>query len=175
MLALLQESANQQPSWLLDTRTVFVILQSAAIIAGVGAAYYRFVREEKHTSRLQPKVSGATQTHDGVIYLWAAVVVQNNGQVPVNLDRALTALELSTRKAGESGWTFRRIESVFRERSRLQPGEEVEDQVWLEISHENEVAIKLDLYVFENEDSMWPATEIVSLLLGEGGKSREDE
>lgn len=154
---------------------MLVILQSAAIVVGVGAAYYRFVREEKHTSRLQPKVSGTAQTRDGVIYLRATVAVQNNGQVPVDIDQALTALDVSTRKTGDSDWAPRYIESVFRERSRGQPGEEIEDQIWMEILHEDEIAIKLDLYVFKDEDSMWPATEIVSLLQEKGGKSHDSE
>jgi hypothetical protein len=177
VLTLLQEATSQLPAWLEVTRAALGSLQSliaaAGIIIGGIFAYYRFFKEETHTSRLQPKVSGSAEIHGGTIYLRTTVRAENTGQVLVELDLELTALEIFTRKPGDTEWEYRHIESIFREHDQVQPGEEIEDQVWIEIPHNNEIGLKMDLYVSGGEDLLWPATEIVSLFAEEGGISSD--
>jgi hypothetical protein len=179
MLALLQDAPSQVPAWLEITRTVLVAIQAlitaAGIIIGGIFAYYRFFKEETHTSRLQPKVSGTAEVHDSTIYLRATVRAENTGQVLVDLNPELTALEIFTRKPGDAAWGYWHIESVFWEHEQVQPGEEIEDQIWMEIPYNGEIGLKMDLYVSGGEDLIWPATEIVSLFAEESGISSEDK
>lgn len=174
MLAFLQQTGSQVPAWLQITVAVLAGFQSVFIIGGIIAAYYRFIKEKPHATRLQPAVSGAVEVQNDTIYLRAKVSAQNNGQVNVNFDPELTALEIFTRKAGEEGWEYQRIESIFEQHDWVRPGEEVEDQLWIEISHDGEIGLKMDLYVAEDEDTVWSATEIVSFLTKEGGNSSDD-
>lgn len=173
MLALLQQVGSQVPSWLQITVAALAALQSVAIVLGIVAAYYRFIKEKPHASRVQPTVSGTVEVQNDTIYLQAKVSAQNNGQVKVNFDPELTALEIFTRKAGDDGWEYRCIESIFEQHEWVRPGEAVEDQVWVEIPHHGEIGLKMDLYVAEDEDTVWSATEIVSILTKGRGFSSE--
>lgn len=56
----------------------------------------------------------------------------------------------------------------------MRPGEEVEDQIWVEIPYNGEIGLKMDLFVAEGEDAVWPATEIVSIFTKERGISSDD-
>src|SRR5215207_3572341 len=127
MLALLQDATSQVPAWLEITRAALVAIQAlvtaAGIIIGGIFAYYRFFKEETHTNRLQPKVSGTAEVHDNTIYLRTTARVENTGQVAVDLDLELTALEIFTRKPRETEWAYQHIESVFWEHEQVQPGE----------------------------------------------------
>lgn len=178
MLALLQRVTSQLPTWLAIVVAVLGAFQSLvttlAIIIGGTFAYYRFFKEETYTSRLQPTVSGTAEVHDGTIYLRTRVAAQNTGQVSVGLDLELTALEIFTRKVGDDDWEYRHIESIFWGHDQVQPGEEIEDQIWVEIPYDNEVGLKMDLSVSEGEDVMWLATEIVSLFAKERGILSKD-
>lgn len=178
MLALLQEAAGQVPDWLAIARAVSAVLQSVVTVGGIiiGGifAYYRFFKEETYTSRLQPTVNGTVEVRGGTIYLRARVSAQNNGQVSVGLELELTALEIFTRSVGDDDWEYRHIESIFWGHDLVQPGEEIEDRIWVEIPYDNEVGLKMDLSVSEGEDTMWLATEIVSLFTKERGISSDD-
>jgi hypothetical protein len=174
MLALLQQAGSQVPASLQIAVAVLAALQSIAIIAGIIAAYYKFVKEKPHASRIQPAVSGTAEVHDGIIYIRAKVSAQNNGQVEVDLDVELTALEILSRKVGGEGWEYRCIASIFEQHEWVRPGEEIEDQIWVEIPYDGEIGIKLDLFVAESEDVVGPATEIVSLFTNKRGISSDD-
>lgn len=174
MLALLQQTGSQVPGWLQVVVALLAALQSVAIVGGIIAAYYRFIREKPHTSRVQPAVSGTAEVQNDTIYLQAKVSAQNNGQVEVDLDPELMALEIFTRKAGDEGWEYRRIQSIFEQHEWVRPGEEIRDQIWIEIPHNGEIGLRMDLFVSEGEDTVWPATEIVSILTKECGISSDD-
>jgi hypothetical protein len=171
MLALLQAPTNYVPGWL----QVIVALLAAAQSAGITAAYYRFIKEKPHTSRLQPVISGAAAKKDGTIYLQIDVSVENVGQVPVPLDRTATGLRVSSRKTGEDGWTLRVVESILEHQEQVQPGATVIDRVWREVSDEGEVAFKLELSVIENEDSGWLTVEVVNLVAQSDNVTNESE
>lgn len=94
MLALLQQVGSQVPGWLQIMVAALAALQSVAIVGGIMAAYYRFIEEKPHTSRVRPAVSGAVEVQNDTIYLRAKVSVQNNGQVKVDFDLEFTALEI---------------------------------------------------------------------------------
>jgi hypothetical protein len=164
MLALLQMPTNYVPGWLQITVAVLAALQSAAIIGGIIAAYYRFIKEKPHTSRLKPTISGVAATKDSTTHLQIELSVENVGQVPVKIDREATGLRVSSRKPGDDKWTLHVTESVFGHQEQVQPEETVIDQMWCEFPYEGEVAFKLEFFVIENENSGWLAVEVVNLL-----------
>jgi len=168
MLALLQGMTSQAPGWLTNTWVVFGILQSAFIIGGIVAALYRFRKEKPHEDRVQPRTAGEAWVRDRTIYTRAVVAVENKGGVPFDIDHELSALEVYARIEDSETWEYEDIFDVFGRRALVQPGEETEDQVWIEIPYEDQLAVRLDFYLFKDEESMWPAREIVSLLPGEG-------
>jgi hypothetical protein len=168
VLALLQQAAQQAtsqvPGWLQITVAVLAAFQSAAIIGGIIAAYYRFIKEKPHTSRLKPTLSGVAATKDDITHLQVELSVENVGQVPVKIDREATGLRVSSRKTGDDSWTLHITESVFGHQEWVQPEETVIDQIWCEFPYEGEVAYKLEFFVIENENSGWLAVEVVNLL-----------
>jgi hypothetical protein len=164
MLALLQSLTNHVPGWLQIIVAVLAAFQNLFIIGGIIAAYYRFIKEKPHTSRLQPTISGIAVTKAGTIYLQVNVSVENVGQVPVPIDRTATGLRVLSRKTGEGDWTFRVVESVFGRQQQAEPGATILDRVWREVPDDGEVAFMLEFFVIENKDSGWLAVEVVNLL-----------
>jgi hypothetical protein len=164
MLALLQAQTSYVPGWLQIIVAALAALQSLFIIGGIVAAYYRFIKEKPHTSRLQPTISGVAATKGGTIYLQVNVSVANVGQIPVPIDRTATGLRVLSRKTGEDDWTFRVVENVFGRQQQVEPGATILDRVWREVLDDWEVAFKLELFVIENEDSGWLAVEVVNLV-----------
>ena len=145
------------------------------IIGGIVAALYRFRKEKPHEDRVQPRTTGEAWVIDRTIYIRAVVAVENKGEVPFEINHELSALEVYTRIEGSEVWEYEDIFDVFPNRALVQPGEETEDQVWIEIPYEDQLAVRLDLYFFEDEESVWPAREIVSLLPGESRQFADNE
>jgi len=151
-----------------------VSLQAVAVILGIGAAAYRFIKEEPHTTRLRLTLSGTADVQEDTIYLRVRAAVENNGQVAVSVDPELTALEISARRPGDENWKNQRTESIFGRHEWVRPGEEIVDRVWVEIPYDGEVGVGIDLFVAEEEETVWSATEIVSLFTKERGISSDD-
>jgi hypothetical protein len=175
MLALLQGITGQVPGWLTVTWVVLSALQSLFIIGGIIAALYRFRKEKPHEDRMQPRTTGEAWVEGGTIYVRAVVAAENKGEVPFIIDHELSALEVFVRIEGSEVWESEDIFDVFLLRSEVQPGEETEDQAWIEIPYEEQLAVRLDLYLFKDEESMWPAREIISLSPGKDGQNADDE
>lgn len=179
MLASYQGSAEQILPWLRVVEASFGAFQS--LITGVGIiiggvfAYYRFFKEETHKSRLQPSISGVVGTKDSTIYLQARVVAENTGRTSVSLGRGATALQVSTRENGDKDWTLRATERVFTIQGYVQPGETIIDQVWMEITDNGEVAIRLELVLLASENVGWLATEVVNLVAQRDNDHPESE
>jgi len=150
-------------------------LQSLFIIAGIIAAYYRFVKEKRHKKRLQPSISGVAAQRGGMTYLQVGVSVENVGRLPVKIDQAATGLRVSFRKTGDERWTRCATKDVFGQKVEVLSDETILDQVWFEMPDGGEVAFKLELSVIENEDSGWLAVEVVNLLREGNNESPESE
>ena len=127
-------------------------------------AYYRFVKERTHASRLQPTISTVVARRDGTIYLRATASVQNIGQAKVELAHEYIGLRFLTRTHGSDGWFLDRTATVFEEQDSLEPDETIGEPVWVEIPDRGKVALRLDLYVAESEESGWLAREVVNLV-----------
>lgn len=142
------------------------------IVVGGIFAYYKFFRQGEHDPKLQPAVTGGTVIHEGTIYVVVTATVHNSGNVTVRLDLGACVLEVFTTVAGGPAWRFRHGDDVFLEHDLVQPGETIEDQIWLEIPHQDEVGLSLDLTVSDTEDNSWVTTEIIQILPKDDGKSR---
>ena len=175
MLALLQETTSQAPDWLTNAWLVLGALQSLFIVGGIAAALYRFGREKPHEDRMQPRATGEAWVRSRTIYVRAVVAAENKGEVPFDINHELAALEVFVRIGGSEVWESEDIFDVFLRRGRVQPGEETEDQVWIEIPYEDQLAVRLDLYLFKDEESMWPAREVISLLPGKDRQHEDNE
>ncbi len=173
MLALLQETVSQGPEWLLTLRTWGQTLQGFAtaigIVVGGLFAYFKFFRQGEHDPRLQPAVTAQTMIHDGDVYIVATVTAQNTGQVDVELNLESCTLLILTTSSAAAGWRERSIIQVFGKHKRVQPGETLEDQAWIEITREDEIGVRLDLTVAGAKELTWNTVEIASLLRGEVG------
>ncbi len=180
MLALLQQATEQIPTWLQVTRawaTTFQGFITPVLIAiGGGFAWWKFFRQGEHDPRLQPTVTAEAAIHDGVIYIVATATVQNTGQVNVELNLDSCALLILTTSSAAAGWRERYPAQVFGTHKRVQAGETLEDQVWIEIPCKDELGARLDLTVAGTiltvagtKEVTWNTVEIVSLLPGKGG------
>lgn len=54
----------------------------------------------------------------------------------------------------------------------MQPGETLEDQIWIEFEYKNDVAACLELTIAEKDGLTWHTVEMISLL--DGGKTTLD-
>jgi hypothetical protein len=178
MLALVQEATNQGPEWLVVARTAGQALQgfvtALGIIIGGLFAYYKFFRQGEHDPRLQPNVTAKATIHDGVAYIVATVTAQNTGQVNIELNLDSCVLLIFTTSPAATSWRERYPAQVFGKHKRVQPGETLEDQAWIEIPYEGELGVRLDLTVAGTvltttgtKEVTWDTVEIVSLLLSD--------
>jgi hypothetical protein len=161
-------SIDGVPLWLQRVDTGARIFQASAtglafIIGGI-FAYYRFIKERTHASRLQPTSSTDVASADGTIYLRVMASVQNIGQAKVELAHEYTGLRILTRTHGSEGWFLDHTATVFEEQDSLEPDETIGEPVWVEIPDNGKVALRLDLYVAESEDTGWLAREVVNLV-----------
>ncbi len=117
---------------------------------------------------MQPSVTATTTIHDGVIYVFTTVTVQNNGNVDVVFTDEGSALTIFTTTKEEKDWRAQLPERVFRGQKRVRPGETLEDQKLIQIEYGNEVAVRLDLAVTGRDATgntdTWDTMAIVSLL-----------
>jgi hypothetical protein len=108
----------------------------------------------------------------------ATISVINTGQVDVELDLGSSGLVLLTRRRGQ-GWREPELKySVFPGQEKAQPSATLEDQIWIELPHRDEVAVVLELTVTGStitkpEGETWKTVEIVPLL--DGGNPSADE
>lgn len=107
MFIVVQKMMRLTPSWLQNWETWANIFQSIAtpILIAIGGvfAWYKFIRQGKHDSRLQPSVTSEVVVREGVAYIIANVGVLNTGQVDVVLNLEESGLLIEGREAG-SGW-----------------------------------------------------------------------
>lgn len=180
MLTLLQEAAEQIPAWLQATRAWAVIFQGFAtpLLIAIGGifAWWKFFRQGEHDPRLQPTVTAKAAIHNGVVYIIATVTVQNTGQVDVELNLDSCVLLIFTTSSAAAGWRERYPAQVFGTHKRVQSGETLEDQKWIEIPRKDNLGARLDLTVAGTiltaagtKEVTWNTVEIVSLLPGKGG------
>jgi hypothetical protein len=119
------------------------IVAAIALIIGGLFAYFKFIREGTHDPRLQPSVTGKAVIDDEVIYVVATVTTLNTGVVDVHLPgEGAAVLEIYETSPGGDGWTYIGITPVFENHFLVQPGQTIEDHIWLEIPYENQVGIK---------------------------------
>lgn len=171
------------PSWLQNWETWANIFQSIAtpILIAIGGvfAWCKFIRQGKHDSRLQPSVTSEVVVREGVAYIIANVGVLNTGQVDVVLNLEESGLLIEGREAG-SGWkkpatiysVFPGQQKVRSGEATVQPGETLEDQIWIEFEYKNDVAACLELTIAEKDGLTWHTVEMISLL--DGGKTTLD-
>lgn len=160
------------PLWLRIAESLAAVATPILIAVGGFFAWYKFIRQGEHDPRLQPSVSAQLVTRNEKIYLIAELSAQNTGQVDVALDPGPSGLSILTRKAGE-GWVDPEIVySVFLGQHMVQPGETLEDRIWIELGYGGEVALSLELTVAEKETLAWRTHEIVPLAGNPGGQSR---
>lgn len=152
------------PLWLRAAESLAMVATPVLIATGGFFAWYKFIRQGEHDPRLQPSVTGRAVVRGGTIHVVAAAVVQNTGQVDVDLREGVCAVEIYATKAGDYSWQYVAIAPVFEEHEIVQPGETIEDQLWFELRHDEHVGVKLDLTVAPSEDRSYPTTEIISLL-----------
>lgn len=177
MLAFFQQTGSQTPGFLQTIQSVLLSLQSVFIIAGIIAAYYRFIKEKPHTFRLQPTVSATAEIQDATIYLVVKVTAHNTGQVDIPLNLESTGLRISTRRAGDDNWRLFNTQGVFffLENSPVRPDVQIEDQVWEEIPHDDRIEVRLELSIFAQNENCpsWVTASIVSLVTEQGANSSE--
>lgn len=138
------------------------------IVIGGIFAWYKFIRQGKHDPRLQPSVTSEITIKDGVAYIIAKVSVLNTGQVDVTLNLEESGLVIEGREAG-TGWKEPDIKyGVFPGQEKAQPGETLEDQIWIEYDCRDDVAACLELTIAEKDGLTWHTVEVISLL--DGGK-----
>jgi hypothetical protein len=174
VLALLQETVSELPLWLQKTEAWATIVQGFGtpllILIGGAFAWWKFIRQGEHDPRLQPSVTATTTIHEGVIYVFATVTVQNNGNVDVVFTDEGSALTIYTTTKDEKDWQPQLPEYVFRGQKRVRPGETLEDQKLIQIKHGNDVAVRLDLAVTGRDAKgntvTWDTMDIISLLSG---------
>lgn len=178
MLALLQQTGNQVPGLLQIAVALSVVAQSAAIIAGIIAAWYRFVREKPHAFRLQPTVSGTHEIRGTTIYLAAKATIHNTGQVDIPLDLERSGLRIETKWAGDEEWRLFRTRNIFLflEDAPLRPDVKIEDQLWEEIPHDGRVAARLELTIVPQSETepFWTTASIVNLVTEKGAISSDN-
>lgn len=183
MLALVQGIVQQLPDWLRWFQALAISVGSLGTAGAIIFAVYKFYRQGGHDPRLQPTVTGSVTVKEGTAYIVATASVANNGQVDVelDLDPSASGLVLLTRQKGDDGWREPKLKySVFPGQERVQPNATLEDQIWIELPYQGEVAVVLELTVTGHtvtkpEGYTWKTVEIVSLLNGEdGGNFAED-
>ncbi len=163
-------------------RTVGQALQgfASAIAFAVGGyfAWYKFIRQGEHDPRLQATVAGDLAVHEGTICVAATATAQNTGKLDLDLVPDDCALEVFTTVAGGPQWTVRHTGDVFLTQGKLKVGITLEDQVWLEIPRQNEIALSLKLtvsYKGKNEEIVsLDTTEIISMIPKHGEKNSSD-
>lgn len=170
------------PVWLQELEAWARIFQAFAtpILIAIGGifAWYKFFRRGEHDPRLQPTVTSSVTLAGDVAYIVATISVINTGQVDVELDLGSSGLVLLTRRRGQ-GWREPELKySVFPGQEKAQPSATLEDQIWIELPHRDEVAVVLELTVTGStitkpEGDTWKTVEIVPLL--DGGNPSADE
>jgi len=145
------------------------------IVVGGYFAWYKFIRQGEHEPRLQATVTGDLAIHEGTICVAATATAQNTGNVDVDLVPDDCALEVSTTVTGGPQWTTQHTGDVFLAQGKIKVGVTLEDQVWLEIPRQNEIALSLKLTVSykgkNDEITSLDTTEIISMLTKHGGKN----
>jgi hypothetical protein len=150
------------------------------IIIGGIFAWWKFIRQGRHDPRLQPTVTGTATIRKGTAYVVATVTAANTGQVDVVLDLEPSGLSILTRKQGQGWHDTGLVYGVFPGQEKAQPGAELEDQIWIELPYQGEVAVALELTIAghaagREEIQTWLTVEIVSLINGgNGGNFSED-
>lgn len=141
------------------------------IAIGGGFAWWKFFRQGEHDPRLQPNVTAKATIHDEVAYIMATVTAHNTGQVNVELNLDSCVLLIFTTSPAATDWRERYPAQVFGKHKRVQRGETLEDQAWIEIPYEGELGVRLDLTVAGTiltakgtKEVAWDTVEIVSLL-----------
>lgn len=178
MFALLQQAGSQVPWWLQIIVAVLAAFQSAFIIVGIFAAYWRFIKEKPHTFRLQPTVSGTAEVQEETVFLVIKATAHNAGQVAVPLNLESTGLRIETRRPGDEEWRLFRTHDMFLflEDSPIRPDVKIEDQVWVEVPYEGRVGVRLELSIFAQDENCpaWTTASIVSLVTKQGAISSEN-
>jgi len=168
ILGLGYPSSSELPLWLRNAQAGADIFQNliTALAIPIGAiwAYFRFFKERTYASRLQPTISGTVARRGGRIYLRASASVKNIGQSRVVLSHDYIGLRVLTRTSGVGNWTLYRTEDVFKEQPYVESGVTIGEPVWVEMSEQGKVALRLDLYVAESETVGWLAREVVNLV-----------
>lgn len=141
------------------------------IAIGGGFAWYKFIRQSELDPTLKPSVAATATIHEGVIYVFATVAVQNDGNVEVEFTDERARLTIFTTTTAAEDWLPRHVPvEVLCGQGKVRPGEAPEDQKLVQIEYGNEVAVRLDLAVtgkdaLGNTDT-WDTVAIVSLLDG---------
>ncbi len=165
------------PLWLRELETWARIVQAFAtpVLITIGGvfAYYKFIRQGEHDSRLQPSVTSEATLEGGVAYMVAVVSVLNTGQVDVTLNLQQSGLLIEGREANSAWREPKTVYGVFPGQQKadsgetlVQPGETLEDQIWIEYACGDDVACCLELTIAEKDGLTWRTVEIVSLLGG---------
>lgn len=162
------------PYWLRIAESLAVIATPILIFIGGTFAWYKFIRQGEHDPRLQPAVTGAVTVRNEMAYIVVVATVQNNGQTDVELDLELSALDVYATQAEAEEWEFLYVVEVFRGQEVAQPNETIEDQLWLEIPLDEDIAIHLELTIAEKNGPSWATSRVLSLLDG-GGQPGSDE
>jgi len=145
---------------------------STPILIAIGGffAWYKFIRQGEHDPRLQATVTTEeVTTRDNVAYMIVKLSVENSGQVDVNLVLEPSALYLMGRSAGKE-WSDPEPDhtyDVFVGQSKVQVNATIEDEIWIERSLTDEVALRLRLAIAGDEGRDWRTSHIISLLDGE--------
>lgn len=150
--------------WLRVAESLAAVATPTLIAIGGFFAWYKFIRQGEHDSRLQGTVTAEITIQDGTAYIIARVGVQNTGQVDVTLDLEQSGLLVLARNAGQGWRSLDIVYGVFTGQEKAQPNETLEDQIWIEFDVEETVAVCLELAIAEAGGQTWRATEIVSLL-----------
>jgi hypothetical protein len=180
MLALVQEIVQQLPAWLRWFQALAISIGSLGTAGAIIFAVYKFYRRGEHDPRLQPTATGTVTIRKGVAYVIATVTAANTGQVDVVLDLEPSGLSILTRKQGQGWQEIGLVYGVFPGQEKVQPGAELEDQIWIELPYRGEVAVVLELTIAghaagREEIQTWLTVEIVSLINGgNGGNFSED-
>ena len=175
LFALLLQASRDVPGWLQVLEALAIIFQGlltpVLIAVGGGFAWYKFIRQGEHDPTLKPSVTATTTIQDGVIYVFATVAVQNEGNVEVEFTDERAKLTVFTTTTAAEDWLPRHTPvEVLRGQRTVRPGEAPEDQKLVQIEYGNEVAIRLDLAVTgkdaKGNTDTWDTVAIVSLLDG---------
>lgn len=143
-------------------------LKIVAYVVGGGWVYFNFVRGRTYHPRLELRGSGELVSDArGYTYVRAALQVKNVGSSKVTFDRAGSGVRLYFYDPKvESTWRQQDyISPVLLHHGWIEPGETVEDQIFLFASAEPIVAAKLEFDVaccrLIHEPSVWVSSAII--------------